>query len=184
MTELKPEIITIRERIEKEPAEAWLELGWDQRQKSRFRSRLKDGREGAVILSREGGLRHGDCLRSDSGLIIEVTAATEELREAHCQDALLFSRAAYHMGNRHVPLEIRSDRMLFKPDHVLEAMLTRLGMEVSPCHSTFDPESGAYGEHTHGHTHEEGASHDHGAHSSQGARIHLMHDTHESDDPA
>lgn len=178
------EMITIRERIgTREPAGASLTLGWDQRQKSRFRCRLEDGREVAVMLSREGVLRQGDCLRADSGLIVEVVAAQEELMEARTNDPLLFARAAYHMGNRHVPLEVRTDCMRFKPDHVLEEMLRRLGMELQICRSAFEPESGAYGGHSHAHSHEvEGDSEDEVG-VGRGPRIHFMQRDVESGEP-
>ena len=185
MTQSNEYIVRVYERIpKKEVIQARLELVWDQRQKTRFRSTLEDGREVAVILPREGGLRGGDCLRSDSGLVIGVVAAPEDLMEARCEDSLLFARATYHMGNRHVPLEIRGECMRFKPDHVLEEMLNGLGMEVSRCRSAFDPENGAYGNHAHGHP-----DHNHGApgndsEPAKGPRIHLMHDDAKSDEPA
>ena len=184
MTQSNEDIVRVCERIPKQEAiEARLELVWDQRQKTRFRSTLEDGREVAVILSREGGLRGGDCLRSDSGLVIGVVAAREDLMEAQCKDALLFARATYHMGNRHVPLEIRGESIRFKPDHVLEEMLQGLGMEVRHCRSAFDPENGAYGNHAHGHP-----DHDHGSPGddsgpAKGPRIHLMHDEAKSGEP-
>lgn len=185
MTDRTEKIITIRERIsEPEAAAAKLRLAWDVRQRSRFRARLEDGREVAVMLSREGVLRGGDRLRAESGLVVEVEAAPEDLVEARSDDSLLLSRAAYHMGNRHVPLDIRPGRLRFQPDHVLEAMLRRLGLVLLECRAAFDPEAGAYGEHRHGDAHDHVHPHTHShddeplaaaeSEASRGPRIHFM----------
>ena len=175
--------ISIRQRAE--PGEgaaasdaAKLTAGWDLRQRSRFRARLDDGREVAVVLPRGGVLRHGDRLVSDCGLGVEICAAAETLSEARTDDPGLFARACYHMGNRHVPLQIGPGRMRFQPDHVLGAMLQALGLELASVEAPFDPEAGAYGGgHAHGGSDAEPRAHDHGhdhAHPHAGPRIHRM----------
>lgn len=190
MAERAQEIITIRERVS-DPGEttATVSLAWDLRQRSRFRARLKDGREVAVLLEREGVLRGGDRLRADCGLLVGVEAAPEDLVEARSPDSLLLARAAYHMGNRHVALEVRPGQLRFQPDHVLEEMLSGLGLELVKCRAAFDPESGAYGAHRHGDGASHGHSHPHShAHSEEppppgeaemgrGPRIHFMADS-------
>ena len=177
---------------------AKLTASWDLRQRSRFRAHLDDGREVAVVLPRGGVLRHGDLLVGECGLGVEVCAAAETLSEARTQDADLFARACYHMGNRHVPLQIAPGRLRFQPDHVLAAMLKALGLELADVEAPFDPEAGAYGgghghgssdsesephDHTHGHTHDHthDRTHDHThdpAHDPSdrppGPRIHRM----------
>lgn len=140
---------------------ARLTASWDLRQRSRFRARLDDGREVAVVLPRGGVLREGDQLLAESGLLIDVHAAAESLTVAATDDPKLFARACYHMGNRHVPLQVAGGRMAFQPDHVLSAMLAALGLELSSVQAPFDPEAGAYGGgHHHGHSQGDG-QHDH-----------------------
>ena len=194
MTDQARDIITIRERVSgPEEARATVSLVWDLRQRSRFRARLQDGREVAVMLSREGVLRGGDRLRADSGLVVDVEAAPEDLVEARSEDALLLSRAAYHMGNRHVPLEVRPGCLRFQPDHVLEEMLIGLGMKLAECRAAFDPESGAYGAHRHGDAEGHGHSHAHShgedpptpgePDAKRGPRIHFMAQHAEGEEP-
>ena len=169
---------------------ARLTVTWDLRQRSRFRARLDDGREVGVVLPRGGVLRNGDRLASDCGLEVEIRAAAETLTEARTPDPGLFARACYHMGNRHVPLQVGPGWMRFQPDHVLGAMLQALGLELATVETPFDPEAGAYGGgHAHGssdsephgsdHAHDHGSdhAHDHGsahAHPHAGPRIHRM----------
>jgi urease accessory protein len=108
----------------------------------------------AVFLARGGVLRASDRLVAECGLAVEIGAATETLSEARTDDPDLFARACYHMGNRHVPLQIGPGRMRFQPDHVLGAMLAALGLELATVQSPFDPEAGAYGAgHAHVHSH-------------------------------
>ena len=170
--------ISIRRRATPEAAahSARLTVAWDLRQRSRFRARLEDGREVAVVLPRGGVLRNGDWLASDCGLRVEVCAAEETLTEARTPDADLFARACYHMGNRHVPLQVGSGWMRFQPDHVLEEMLQALGLESATVEAPFDPEAGAYGGgHAHGGSGSEAHGHDHGGEPAQGGpRIHRM----------
>jgi len=175
--------ISIRRRASPEESAAAgdpanLTANWDLRQRSRFRARLDDGREVAVVLPRGGVLRHGDRLVSDCGLNVEVCAAAETLSEARTDDPGLFARACYHMGNRHVPLQIGPGRMRFQPDHVLGAMLQALGLELVAVEGPFDPEAGAYGEgHAHGGSHSKPHAHDHAhdhPHPPAGPRIHRM----------
>ena len=173
---------------------ARLTVTWDLRQRSRFRARLDDGREVGVVLPRGGVLRNGDRLASDCGLVVEVRAAEETLSEARTPDPGLFARACYHMGNRHVPLQVGPGWMRFQPDHVLGAMLQALGLELARVEAPFDPEAGAYGGghahggsgseshghhhgHDHGHDYSHDHSHDHRADQAQdhpGPRIHRM----------
>lgn len=125
-----------------------------QRQKSRLRTVLDNNQEAAIILERGSFLRHGDLLRADNGLIVEVRAANEEVAFVSTKDNLLFSRACYHLGNRHVPLQIGKGWLRFQRDHVLEKMVQSLGLSVKHELSPFEPEGGAYGGHSsHSHSH-------------------------------
>ncbi len=143
-------------------SEEMLTLPWSLRQRSRFRTRLDGGREVGVFLSRGEVLRDGDRLEAEDGRCVRVVAASEDVAVARSLDAHELARACYHLGNRHVPLQIGADCVRFQPDHVLEDMLRELGLAVRRETSPFQPEPGAYGQgghsHSHGHAHEH--SHD------------------------
>ena len=122
-----------------------LTLPFEKRQKSRLRVSLDDKQEAALIFERGSVLRHGDLLRAENGLIIEVCAADEEVAVIYTKDSFLFARACYHLGNRHVPLQIGVNWLRFQRDHVLEEMVQSLGLVVKHELSPFEPERGAYG---------------------------------------
>ena len=144
------------------PATGRLVLSYDARNKSRFRARLENGEEIAVMLPRGTVLAHGDRLLTDEGESYEVLAADESLSVATTDDPHLLSRATYHLGNRHVPLEIGVGRLAYQHDHVLDDMLRRLGLSVTYESGRFEPESGAYGHSHHDHSHHD---HSHDGHS-------------------
>lgn len=127
------------------------------RQKSRQRVELDDGREAALFLPRGSLLQNKDLLRSKDLVVIQVKAAQERLSAACCDDPLLFARACYHLGNRHMPLQITSQNILYLHDHVLDDMLRGLGLTIKSISAPFEPEPGAYGGkaggggHHHGH---------------------------------
>jgi urease accessory protein len=125
-----------------------LTLIYDARNKSRFRATLDDGREAFVRLPRGSSLRDGDVLSGPEARVL-VCAAPEPVSVATASDPLLLARAAYHLGNRHVPLEIGPGRVVYQHDHVLDHMVSDLGLEVTSARLPFQPESGAYdhGEH-------------------------------------
>jgi urease accessory protein len=124
-----------------------------QRQKSRLRVMLDDGREAGIFLERGDALREGDLLVGDDGLAVRVTAAAERVSAVTCPDPLLLARACYHLGNRHVALQIEPGRLRYLHDHVLDDLLRGLGLEVTVEDLPFEPEPGAYGGHSHGHGH-------------------------------
>lgn len=138
------------------PAKVAVTLEHADRQKSRGLLRLDDGSEAALILERGSGLRHGDRLLADDGLVIAVEAAREGLSIVTSGDPLDLMRAAYHLGNRHIPVQIEALRLAYLHDHVLDDMVRELGFQVSFAAERFEPESGAYGgrgEHPHAHAH-------------------------------
>ncbi len=139
-------------------------LDFEHRQKHRFLATLSDGRELGVHLPRGTLLADGDVLRTEDGETILVRAADEELSVAESSDALLLTRVAYHLGNRHVALQIEPGRVSYLHDHVLDDMVRRLGAEVSFRSAPFRPESGAYGSHagSHDHAHDHSHGHSHG----------------------
>lgn len=128
-----------------------LTLPWSLRQRSRFRTRLDGGPEVGVFLSRGEVLRDGDQLATEDGRCVRVVAAPEDVAVARSQDARDLARACFHLGNRHVSLQIEEGCVRFQPDHVLESMLRELGLSVARETSAFQPEPGAYGKSGHSH---------------------------------
>ncbi|MDO6462356.1 urease accessory protein UreE [Granulosicoccaceae sp. 1_MG-2023] len=133
----------------------------EQRIKSRVRITLEDGRDAGVFLERGDSLKDGDLLASDSGEIIAVVAAAETVSECRCDDSLMLARACYHLGNRHVPLQIGDGFVRYLHDHVLDDMLRGFGLSVDVTEKPFEPEPGAYGGRSGGHSHSHGHGHHH-----------------------
>jgi urease accessory protein len=160
-------------------AHAMLLLPYDARQKSRFRSKLPDGREVVVMLPRGQTLHDGDSLLSDEGVVLGVVAMPEPVSVVRTKDALLISRVAYHLGNRHMPLQILPNELRYPHDHVLDDMVRQLGLTPTFEQLPFEAENGAYGSghsfasrgHTH-HHHGDSHSHESGVfdHSHAGDR--------------
>jgi len=164
-------------RRTQQPATDSVALSYDARKRSRLRLTLASGREAGIFLERGEHLQGGDRLiTEDGGAVVEIIAAPEKLIEAVADSPLLFARAAYHLGNRHVPVQIlpteAGGRLRFQTDHVLADMIKGLGCSVAEIEAPFQPESGAYGG---GHHHHDEAAdlHDpgHGPHRSV-PRIH------------
>ncbi|MBK9130649.1 MAG: urease accessory protein UreE [Gammaproteobacteria bacterium] len=126
---------------------AMLTLSFDQRQRSRLRVTLDDGREAALLLERGAVLRGGCCLRSDDGVIVRVIAAPEPVSTVPCPDPYLLARACYHLGNRHIPLQIGTGWVRYQQDHVLDDLVHGLGLRPVAESAPFEPEAGAYGHH-------------------------------------
>lgn len=129
-------------------------LTYEQRTRSRLAVRLQGGREAVILLPRGRVMRGGDLLRAQDGSVVRVIAAAEPLLEAHVQDPKLLARAAYHLGNRHVAVEVREQSLRIAHDAVLGTLLAQLGLTPLSIEEPFEPESGAYG---HGHAHVSGA---------------------------
>ncbi len=125
-----------------------VELDWDVRQKSRFEATDSQGRTLGVFLPRGTVLRGGDVLVAQDGSLIRVVAGSQKvLRITVCAEhgsAFDLTRAAYHLGNRHVPIELRPDHLKIEPDHVLADMLRALHLTVQEAQEAFEPEAGAY----------------------------------------
>ena len=137
---------------------ATVELDWDVRQKSRFDATDSQGRALGVFLPRGSVVRGGDVLVAEDGSLVRVLAAPQPvLRVTHCADhgsPYDLLRAAYHLGNRHVQLELKPDHLKLEPDHVLADLLRQMHMIVSEVTEPFEPESGAYAPGAHAHAHE------------------------------
>lgn len=158
-----PEIIYIERLAElshAEDAEApattqQLSLPFERRQIARQRVALESGIEAGLKLPRGTVLREGDILRSKDNQYAQVHAAAELVSTIHCTNAQQLAKAAYHLGNRHVWVQVGSDWLRYLHDHVLDEMIAGLGMEVTTEQASFEPEAGAYASDTaHGHAHE------------------------------
>lgn len=147
-----------------------LELSFELRCKSRLLTHLEGGEEVGLFLERGTVLRAGDRLLGEDGRVVEVAAAAEAVTEARADNPVLLAKAAYHLGNRHVPVEVGPGCLRFGRDHVLGEMVRGLGLAVTELEATFEPESGAYGGHG-GHAHPHGHSADG---EGRGPRIHDM----------
>jgi urease accessory protein len=147
-------------------------LTLDERRRSRLRLTLDDGREAALLLPRGSALRDGDLLRADEGDVIVVRAASESLSVASTPDPHTLLRGAYHLGNRHVPVQIGDGWLAYEHDHVLDDMVRGLGLTVEARRAPFEPEGGAFSNgHTHGHGHSHGEA-EHDDHHHEGGHHH------------
>ncbi|MDF2465294.1 MAG: urease accessory protein UreE [Ramlibacter sp.] len=146
---------------------ATVELDWDVRQKSRFDCTDSQGRHLGVFLPRGTAVRGGDVLVAEDGSLVKVIAAPQPvLVITHCKEhgtPFDLTRAAYHLGNRHVPIELKPDHLKIEPDHVLADMLRAMHLIVHATDAAFEPEGGAYTSHA-GHSQGHGHHHDHGHH--------------------
>jgi len=151
-------MLNITERIAlAEKVDDYLELPFDLRQRSRLRVILQSGLEAALMLDRGTILRGGDLLLAENGLVISIIAAKQPVHDVVAQTAQALTCAAYHLGNRHVPLQVGDGWLRLEQDHVLKEMLLGLGMTVTETEAAFEPEAGAYGG-GHKHSHDDGLS--------------------------
>ena len=148
---------------------ASVELDWDVRQKSRFDAKDSLDRELGVFLPRGTCVRGGDLLVAEDGSMIRVIAAPQAVLVitpcAQHGSPFDLVRAAYHLGNRHVPIELTPSHLKIEPDHVLADMLRAMHLDVRSAHEAFEPEGGAYAAHGgagHSHSHSHSHDHDHG----------------------
>lgn len=147
-----------------------LSLSYDERTKARFKATLDQGEVVGIQLPRGRTLRGGDCLKTEAGELIKIITKTEAVSTVTVSDELLFAKICYHLGNRHVPLEIADGYCQYQQDHVLDDMVLGLGGQVSHRLAAFEPENGAYhsghsaGHHHHNHYHE---PHSHGSGSDE-----------------
>ncbi len=125
-------------------------LSFEERSKSRLLLRLDSGAQAALVVERGRLLRGGDRVRTQDGREVLIVAAEESLLEVCSDDPTLIARAAFHLGNRHVAVQVMVNRLRFPNDRVLEEMLKGLGLTISALRAPFEPEGGAYGHH-HGH---------------------------------
>lgn len=150
-------MLTISQRVEGERTiDDELVLPFELRQRSRLLTRLKSGTEVGLMLDRGTVLRGGDCLLTDDGRTVRVVAADEALMEVRCDRADQLARCAFHLGNRHTPVQVLDSALRFAADDVLARMLRGLGAAVAATTAPFEPEAGAYAG---GHHHSSAATH-------------------------
>jgi urease accessory protein len=141
-------MLIARERLERFDSAATLDtlsLSYDRRLHTRQRACLEGGEHIALMLPRGTVLRDGDVLRCEGGRLVQVRAAPECVSRIVSRNPLHLVRAAYHLGNRHVPTQLGPGFVAYLHDHVLDDMICRLGLEVTVATTPFDPEPGAYG---------------------------------------
>ncbi|EOW4635471.1 urease accessory protein UreE [Escherichia coli] len=132
----------------------------DMRVKSRIKVTLNDGRQAGLLLPRGLLLRDGDILSNENGdEFIKVIAADEAVSVVRCADPFMPAKACWHLGNRHVPLQIMPGELRYHHDHVLDDMLRQFGLDVDFAHLPFEPEAGAYASKSHAHNHDQEHSH-------------------------
>ncbi|EFM5897197.1 urease accessory protein UreE [Escherichia coli] len=132
----------------------------DMRVKSRIKVTLNDGHQAGLLLPRGLLLRDGDILSNENGdEFIKVIAADEAVSVVRCADPFMLAKACWHLGNRHVPLQIMPGELRYHHDHVLDDMLRQFGLDVDFAHLPFEPEAGAYASKSHAHNHDQEHSH-------------------------
>ncbi|WP_394165833.1 urease accessory protein UreE [Neptunomonas phycophila] len=148
-------------------SQATLSLPINKRIKGRLRVELDTGEEAGLFLQRGITLRDGDQIATEDGYVVRIIAANESVSTVQCHDPLLLTRIAYHLGNRHVPLQVGDGFVRYQHDHVLDDMVRGLGGQVVSEQAPFEPEAGAYGgssshgHHEHGHHHAHAHDHEH-----------------------
>jgi urease accessory protein len=147
-----------------------LMLPFEARQKSRLKTKLVSGEEVGLMLPRGEILRGGDLVTASDGRVIEVLAEPEKVLHVECKSPADLAKAAYHLGNRHVPVQVGEGFLRLAEDHVLEEMLKKLGARVSSMEAPFEPEAGAYA----------GVHHQHDE-MGHGGKIHDHHHDHDHD---
>lgn len=140
-------MLVIHRRIEPKPEwSAELHLNYDARSKSRLRCFSTNGEDVGLFLERgQPPLHDGEFLEAEDGRIVRVSARPEQLLHVTCHNALELNRAAYHLGNRHVALQVGDGWLRLLDDYVLRAMLDQLGAQCEAIEAPFQPEHGAYG---------------------------------------
>ena len=152
----------------KEKAAGTLTLDFDARHRRRIRLTTDQGQDILLDLPNTVAMADGDGLQLDDGTWLAITAAPESLVEIRHEDRHQLMRLAWHLGNRHLPTEIREGALRIRPDHVIEEMLRGFGAALEKIQEAFQPEGGAYGashNHGHGHDHDDHHHHDHADHA-------------------
>ena len=135
---------TAKTAAQSTPPITTLTLPLELRKRSRQRVVLDNGEEAAILLPRGTSLQDDDRLVSTDGIVIKIKAAREPLSKIASRDTLLLARACYHLGNRHLPVQICKYSLLYQSDHVIDSMVRSMGLEVTHVNAPFEPETGAF----------------------------------------
>ena len=171
-------MIEIRKKLKVKPgayqiqAKGRLELPFEARAKSRSKVTLVGGEEVALHLPRGEVLRGGDMLVASDGRVIEVHATPEKVLHITCDSTIALAKAAYHLGNRHVAVQVGEGWLRIVEDHVLEDMLIGLGAKVIGVQAAFEPEPGAYSGDGHAHDGQGGTIHEYGEAADEDGHMH------------
>jgi len=139
-------MLVLTQRIESTDTALELPLPYEYRQKARFRTKLADGTDAGWFLEHDGRpLRGGDCLLAEDGRVVRIVAKPEDVLHVTATNSVELTRAAYHLGNRHVQLQVGDGWLRLLDDYVLADMLAQLGVTVEKIVAPFEPEAGAYG---------------------------------------
>lgn len=149
---MSPEPIILTQKLSQAPTriDLPLPLTAEERQKARQRIELETGEVIHFQLPRGSHIHTGEYFQNAEGTVtVQAIAKPEAVITVRSSDPLKLLKAAYHLGNRHVPLEVTLEYLRFSPDHVLEAMVEGFGVELETETAPFFPETGAYGGHHH-----------------------------------
>lgn len=160
-------------------SDMFVTLRYDEREKSRHKTVTDCGEALGWFIPRGHVLEQGEGLKTSSGVVVNVVAAQEEVSCVTSNNPHLLMRAAYHLGNRHVPLQVEVDKLCYLADYVLDDMVRGLGLHIDVLNAPFTPESGAYHSHGEPENHSgqpHGASHHHAGHSHNASGHHRSSD--------
>lgn len=146
-------------------------LDFDDRHRRRISMEAVGGLTFLLDLPEAIALRTGDAMKLEDGRFVEIIGASEPLSEIRAENPEHLLRLAWHLGNRHLPVQIAAGRLRIRRDHVIEAMIAGLGGKTRSIEAAFDPEGGAYLQSSHGH-HDHGHGHDHHGHDHNGHEHH------------
>ena len=146
-------MLKLTHKVETGSATGSVTLPLESRNKSRLKVTLDDGSQAGLFLPRGTVLHDGDLVASEDGDLIEIKAATETVSSVRCDDPLMLARACYHLGNRHVLLQIENGLLRYQHDHVLDDLVRGLELNVTVEQAPFEPEPGAYGDYGHAEAH-------------------------------
>ncbi len=129
-------------------------LDFDGRHRRRLMMSAENGTNFTLNLASAAHLRDGDGLELEDGRVVRVCAEPEPLLDIHAHAPGELARIAWHLGNRHLPIQVQGERLRIRSDHVIAEMVQRLGGHVGHVTATFDPEAGAYAGGLHQHDHD------------------------------
>src|SRR5262249_13171736 len=143
----------------KERAAGSMTLDFDARHRRRIRVLTDQGEDVLLDLPKAVAMGDGDALQLEDGRLLKVKAAAEAVIEVRHKEPNELVRLAWHLGNRHLPTEIRDQVLRIRSDHVIEEMLQCFGAELVNVQAPFQPEGGAYSGDGHHHNHHRGGHH-------------------------